>query len=82
MLLVAPRKKTGRPDSQPRPPKPNRTGTPIQVYLDDDLAEAFDRFRRGQRVPPTKTDVAVVAIQEFLKAEGYWPLSDRDDDED
>lgn len=64
MVVMAPKKKTNAS---------NRQGKPIQVYLDDELRKAFERFRSGQRVPPTKTDVAVVAIQEFLGREGYWP---------
>lgn len=50
-----------------------RQGSPIQVYLDERLLGAFEKFRLSQRIPPTKTDIAVVAIQEFLHEEGYWP---------
>ena len=49
----------------------------LTFRCDGDLAAALRNFIRRQRVPPTKTDVMSVALQEFLKREGDYPPTKR-----
>ncbi len=51
---------------------------PITVTFrcEGELRVAFDRFIRAQRVSPAKSDVLIVAMQEFLKNEGFFPVDD------
>ncbi len=39
---------------------------------EDSLWEALKSWMSAQRVPPNKTDIMTVALQEFLRAEGYY----------
>jgi hypothetical protein len=48
-----------------------RQGRPIMFYLDDHTGAAMDAFQSAQRFPPTTTDIMTVALQEFLKREGF-----------
>jgi hypothetical protein len=45
----------------------------LTFRCEGDLAKAFRNFIKAQRVPPTKTDVMTVALQEFLRGEGHYP---------
>lgn len=40
---------------------------------DGDLRLAFIAYLKSQRVAPTKTDVMTVALQDFLRSEGFYP---------
>jgi hypothetical protein len=55
-------------------PQPQRTGKPINVWLPVPLHTALMAFLEAQRIKPLITDTVEVAIQEFLKREGFWPL--------
>jgi hypothetical protein len=61
-------KKTTKPRA-----KPNRTGTARSIYFPDDIEAALQAFRESQRVPPTVTDTLMLALQEFLQKEGFYP---------
>jgi hypothetical protein len=52
---------------------PKRKGFQVAARLDADLELAFKQFLAAQRVPPTHGDVLIVAVQEFLQREGYYP---------
>lgn len=45
----------------------------VGFRLPPDLWQALDRFIADQRIPPTQTDTMIVALQEFLSKEGYYP---------
>jgi hypothetical protein len=55
--------------------KPKRSGRPVQIYVDEDLWDAMTRFFGAQKFKPTLTDFGVLAFQELLKREGFWPPS-------
>ena len=57
--------------------KPIEDDGPIVVTFrcEGELRVAFERFRKAQRVEPAKSDVLIVAMQEFLRSEGFYPLS-------
>lgn len=42
------------------------------IKLPDAMEEAFQKFLNAQRVKPTRTAAALVAIEELLTREGYW----------
>ena len=80
-VMAKERKKAEPPKGEPvQPPepagekkKPNRTGTPINVWVSDDLFNALDAFMAAQRVRPKLTDTVELALQEFLTREKFWP---------
>lgn len=53
--------------------KANRTGRPLFTYQPDALMDAIDAFMADQRLRVSKTDIVELALQEFLRREGYWP---------
>lgn len=63
MLLVA-RKK----DKEAK--EPNLVMT---FRCDAELRRAMDKFQEAQRIKPTKAEILIVALQEFLQREGYYP---------
>ena len=56
-----------------RPAK--RKGIPLQVYVDKDTRAALKQFLDEQRLAATLTDTSELAIQEFLRREGFWPYN-------
>lgn len=75
MLTMARSRKT-KPKSDQSSEKPQvqeDENKPISFRLDPDLRRSLTQFRESQRIPPTATDCIVVAIQEFLQREGFWP---------
>lgn len=60
-------------DKPPKPPKANRSGVPRSIYFPADIDAALVAYRNAQKVPPNVTDIVLVAVQEFLKGEGYYP---------
>ena len=71
MALMA--KKPGRKPKHVDQDEDGRSGDPISLRLDPELHEALKKFAAAQKFKTTKTDVIEVAIQELLKAEGFWP---------
>lgn len=53
-----------------------RAGKPIHVWVDESLYDAIETFRASQRLEPTLKDTVELALQEFLKGEGFWPVKD------
>jgi hypothetical protein len=53
--------------------KPKRKGFMVAMRLDEELERAFRQFLAAQRVPPNHGDVGIVALQEFLQREGFYP---------
>ncbi len=45
----------------------------VAVRIPDDLWEAFQAFRKAQRIRPSKTDITILALQEFFQREGFYP---------
>ena len=69
-LMTKERKRVGRPakgDDRP-------TGISRTYRFDPALLTSLDRFIAAQKYKTTRTDVIEVALQELLKAEGFWPL--------
>lgn len=61
----------------PAPEGPQREGKPVNVWVADDIYEALENFRESKApYRPTKTDVVEVALQEYLKREGFYPPAD------
>ncbi|WP_020473396.1 hypothetical protein [Zavarzinella formosa] len=46
---------------------------PMGFKLPAELIGPLEAFMNAQRVPPSQTDVVVVALQEFLQREGFYP---------
>ncbi len=64
MLLMAPKKKPGRP------PKPRQTEA-IQIRVDPALARAIEELAARNR--HSRTGEIVQVLEEKLRAEGLWP---------
>jgi len=56
----------------------NRTGKPVNVWIDPALYEALRAYLGSQRPRPTTTSVVEVALEDFLRARGFWPPSSDD----
>lgn len=59
-----------------RPKTERPTALTMTFRCDGELLTAFLDFLEDQRVPPNKSDVITLALQEFFKAEGYYPPKD------
>lgn len=55
--------------------KPNRTGKPINVWVDRELFDAFELYCRKNR--RTKTAEIEIALEERLKSVGMWSPADK-----
>lgn len=71
MALMA---KRGRRPKHGLPGDDGRTGTSLNFRMDPELFAALETFIEAQKFRTTKTDVVEVALQELLKAEGFWPF--------
>ena len=49
----------------------------MTVKCDGPLLEAFFDFLESHRVHPKKSDIITLALQELLKAEGFYPPKGR-----
>jgi hypothetical protein len=80
MLLMAksPNKRGRKPKSEGGAASISRT-----YRFDPAILAAVDKFIASQKFKTTRTDVIEVALQELLKAEGYWhPPKGTDPDAD
>lgn len=55
--------------------KPKRTGVPMSLWLPEDVVAGLEQFLDAQRIKPSKTEVVIVALQEFLQREKCYPPS-------
>lgn len=68
MLLMA-----DKPKRVDQKKKPKRTGKNVNIWIDPDVYKAYEAFAEMQRLPVYLTDFIELAMQEFLKNEGFWP---------
>jgi hypothetical protein len=47
----------------------------LTARVPDDLFAAFEAYRAAQLYPPDRTAVVLRLMEQFLRAEGYYPLS-------
>lgn len=61
------------PPPKKKPNQPKRVPNPNAVFvrLDDETGAALAKFVAAQKVPPERTAVIVIALRQFLAAEGY-----------
>lgn len=72
--LMAKAKRGRRPKYKPSDNTPEgRSGRYLNLLIDPELMEALENFIAAQKFKTTKTDVTEVALQEMLKAEGFFP---------
>lgn len=77
-------KKPASPPADPPPVEPvapARSGTPLNVWIDDDIYRAFENFRTSQLAKPTKTSVVEAALIDFLRKHGHYPPAAKPADE-
>lgn len=61
MVLVA--KKKAKDDA----------GSLVMTFrCDSDLHNALNKFQNEQRIKPSKAEILIVALQEFLQREGFY----------
>ncbi len=70
MPYMAKRKK---PVRRGKPAVPNRTGTPLHVWIDPEIAEALQGFLASADPRISKTAAVESALREFLRPRGFWP---------
>lgn len=63
MLLMS-KKKDIEPKAEPEQ---------ISVKLPEDIRKALANYRASFKVQPGRSDTVVVALQEFLAREGFYP---------
>lgn len=73
MSLMTKERKERKPVGRPAKGDDRPAGISRTFRFDPALLAALDRFIRSQRYKTTRTDVLEVALQELLKAEGFWP---------
>jgi hypothetical protein len=57
------------------PPEQTRNGVAVNVWIDPSLYAAFEAYLESKRPRPTKTSVVEVALDDFLRKEGFPPRS-------
>lgn len=68
--------------SKRKKPGPAPSGTAkergpiLYLRLDDALEAAIQKFIKAQVVPPDRTAVGIIALQQFLERQGLWPPKD------
>lgn len=70
MLRMAKKKPTAPPGATP--PKSNRTGKPLHVWLDPRLRDAIDRL--ADRTRRSLTTEVTMALEKHLAEAGLWPF--------
>lgn len=55
-------------------PLPEPTGKRLSARLPGDLEVALLLYLDSQRPRPTDTGVLLTALEDFLRARGFWPL--------
>ncbi len=74
LLMAKPSNKRGR-----KPKSDDGRASVSRTYrFDPAILEAVDHFIEAQKYKTTRTDVIEVALQELLKAEGFWPTPAKD----
>jgi hypothetical protein len=66
-------RKRHKPEQEPTPGRPKRSGKPVQIYLSDELSDALDAYIEATRPKPTKTAAIEMAIEDMLRQAGNWP---------
>ena len=51
-----------------------RSGMPLHAWIDEELGEAFKRYLRSMEVRITMTSAIEVALKDFLRKRGFWPV--------
>jgi hypothetical protein len=72
MHAMSKRKQPDGPEPPPRPPA-SRSGVPLYVWIDEALAEAFQRYLDATRPRASKTAAVELALQNLLRESGFWP---------
>jgi hypothetical protein len=78
--MAEPKKQSGKKTNKAKtaPPseeqsKPNRTGKPINFWMEEDIYDAILKFWDTQPVVPSMTATIHRALRDFLKSQGHWP---------
>jgi hypothetical protein len=71
MLRMA--KKRGRPPIHPEGQKPKRSGKNINVWVNEEIGAAFERYLETTKPTPTNTSAIELAIELLLRQAGQWP---------
>lgn len=66
-----PKRKPG--SEQPKRKPPNRSGEPLNVWIDNALMAALNAYIEATVPRTSKTAVVELALHELLKAKGHWP---------
>jgi hypothetical protein len=64
--------------SKPKSPPPGRSGSPHSFNLPPPLNEALQSYIASQRWKPSKTEVFITALEQFLRNEGFLPADPAD----
>jgi hypothetical protein len=77
LLMNEPKRGRGRPKDphSKRSQGVERHTQPREAFhLSEALAGALTAYCQAQEIPPRRSDVLRVALTEFLKARGHWPV--------
>ncbi len=53
--------------------KPNRTGVPLNVYIDPQLRAVLDAYLAHAKPKISLTATVEDALQDYFQAKGMWP---------
>lgn len=54
--------------------QPSRTGSPLNVWLPDELLEALKKCVEASRPTTTAKAIVQVAVEDYLASKGFWEL--------
>ena len=66
-------------ETVPATTHPTRSGMPIHAWIDEELGEAFKAYLGSMEVRITATSAIELALKEFLRKRGFWPLLSKSD---
>lgn len=72
MDTMARKKKSGEAQEAAKPAA-QRSGMPIHVWVDEDLARAFTAYIESTEPRVFRTAAVEVALKDFLRKKGFWP---------
>ena len=75
MLLMGKSKKSDASTKPAAPDERVRDGRNLNVWLPQELMDAFDALR-AEKTRRTKTAEVTVMFEEYLRAQGFWPPAD------
>jgi hypothetical protein len=70
----------GMAKEPPKKPKPSRSGVPLHVWIDEEIAGALQDYLDETDPSIFKTSAVEAALRDFLRKQGHWPRKPRQEE--